>query len=152
MREDGAGRVVAQRGPGQLIGERSALKVSRRSAAVVALVPVRALVVRTADFETFISVYPEVLDLIAEQIFTRMRQHRPGAAPSDLARQNCTVIRTDVAGFSSANRCAADRELIRTALRELTRQAPTSRPPTTWPDTPRSTCGLRRPAGQPGCG
>ena len=113
VREDGAERVVAQRGPGQLIGERAALKVSRRSAAVVAVVPVRALVVRTADFETFISVYPEVLDRIEEQIFTRMREHRPGAGPSDLAGQNCTVIRTDVAGFSSANRCAADRELIR---------------------------------------
>jgi hypothetical protein len=115
--------VVAQRGPGQLIGERAALKVSRRSATVVAVVPVRALVVRTADFETFISVYPEVLDLIEEQIFTRMREHRPGAGPSDPAGQNCTVIRTDVAGFSSPNRCAADRELIRAALREITRQA-----------------------------
>ena len=123
VREDGAERVVAQRGPGQLIGERAALKVTRRSATVVAVVPVRALVVRTADFETFISVYPEVLDLIEEQIFNRMREHRPGPDPSDLAGQNCTVIRTDVAGFSSPRRCAADRELIRATLREITRQA-----------------------------
>jgi hypothetical protein len=123
VREDGAERVVAQRGPGQLIGERAALKVSRRSATVVAVVPVRALLVRTADFETFISVYPEVLDLIEEQIFTRMREYRPGPHPADLAGQNCTVIRTDVAGFSSPSRCAADRELIRAALRDITRQA-----------------------------
>lgn len=123
VREDGAERVVAQRGPGQLIGERAALKVSRRSATVVAVVPVRALLVRTADFETFISAYPEVLDLIEEQIFTRMREHRPGPDPAALAGQNCTVIRTDVAGFSSPRRCAADRELIRAALRDITRQA-----------------------------
>jgi hypothetical protein len=123
VRENGAERVVAQRGPGQLIGERAALKVSRRSATVMAVVPVRALVVRTADFETFISAYPEVLDLIEKQIFTRMREYRPGLDPADLAGQNCTVIRTDVAGFSSPSRCAADRELIRAALREITRQA-----------------------------
>ena len=45
VRENGADRIVAQRGPGQLIGERAALKVSRRSATVVAVVPVRALLV-----------------------------------------------------------------------------------------------------------
>ncbi len=123
VREGGAERVVAQRGPGQLIGERAALKVSRRSATVVAVVPVRALLVRTEDFEAFISTYPEVLDLIEEQIFTRMREHRPGPGWPDLAGQNCTVIRTDVAGFSSRARSAGDRKLIRAALLAMTRQA-----------------------------
>ena len=77
VREDDAERVVAQRGPGQLIGERAALRWAR-SATVVAVVPVRALLVRTADFETFISTYPEVLELIEKQIFTRMRSTGPG--------------------------------------------------------------------------
>jgi hypothetical protein len=123
VREDGAERVVAQRGPGQLIGERAALKMSRRSATVVAVVPVRALLVRTEDFEAFISTYPEVLDLIEEQIFTRLREYRPGPAWPDLAGQNCTVVRTDAAGFSSPDRNAEDRELIRAALLAMTRQA-----------------------------
>jgi hypothetical protein len=123
VRENGADRIVAQRGPGQLIGERAALKVSRRSATVVAVVPVRALLVRTEDFQEFISTYPEVLELIEKQIFTRMREYRPGVAWADLAGQNCTVVRTDAAGFSAPYRNAEDRELIRAALLAMTRQA-----------------------------
>jgi hypothetical protein len=42
-----------------------------------------------------------VLELIEKQLFTRMREYRPGRAWPDLAGQNCTVIRTDVAGFSA---------------------------------------------------
>jgi len=123
VRENGADRIVAERGPGQLIGERAALNVSRRSATVVAVVPVRALLVRTADFEAFISTYPEILDLIEEQMFTRMREYRPGPGWPDLAGQNATVIRTDVAGFSSPHRSAEDREVIRAALLAMTREA-----------------------------
>jgi hypothetical protein len=123
VRENGADRIVAQRGPGQLIGERAALKVSRRSATVEAVVPVRALIVRTEDFREFISTYPEVLELIEKQLFTRMREYRPGRAWPDLAGQNCTVIRTDVSGFSARYRTAGDRDFVRVALREITRQA-----------------------------
>ena len=64
-----------------------------------------------------------MLDLIEKQIFTRMREYRPGAAWADLAGQNCTVIRTDAAGFSAPYRNAGDRELIRAALLAMTRQA-----------------------------
>jgi hypothetical protein len=123
VRENGADRIVAQRGPGQLIGERAALKVSRRSATVVAVVPVRALLVRTEDFQEFVSTHPEVLELIEKQIFTRMREYYPGTAWADLAGQNCTVIRTDAAGFSAPYRNAEDRELIRATLLAVTRQA-----------------------------
>jgi Cyclic nucleotide-binding domain len=123
VRENGADRIVAERGPGQLVGERAALKVSRRSATVEAVVPVRALIVQTEDFQDYISTYPEVLELIEKQLFTRMREYRPGLAWPDLAGQNCTVIRTDVAGFSARYRSAGDRELVRVALRGITRQA-----------------------------
>jgi hypothetical protein len=123
VQEHGADRIVAQRGPGQLIGERATLKVSRRSATVEAVVPVRALIVRTEDFQEFISTYPDVLELIEKQLFTRMREYRPGLAWPDLAGQNCTVIRTDVAGFSARYRSAGDRDFVRVALREVTRQA-----------------------------
>lgn len=123
VRENGADRIVAQRSPGHLIGERAALNVSRRSATVQAVVPVRALIVRTEDFREFISTYPEVLELIEKQLFTRMREYRPGLAWPDLAGQNCTVIRTDVTGFSTRYRSAQDRDLVREALWEVTRQA-----------------------------
>jgi hypothetical protein len=121
--ENGTGRIVAQRGPGQLVGERAALNVARRSATVKAVVPVQALLARTDDFREFIKAYPEVLELIEKQLFTRMREDRPGAAWPELAGQNSTVIRTDVAGFSAAYRSAGDREFVRAALREITRQA-----------------------------
>ena len=85
--EDGAEHVLAVRGPGQLIGERAALEVNPRSATVVALQTVVALVIRTADFAAFISTYPAVLKIVEDQIFTRLREagrpalrsHRPGA-------------------------------------------------------------------------
>src|SRR5262249_13385850 len=72
--ENGAERVVAERGPGQLIGERAALRVSVRSATVVALQTVVALVMRTADFAAFISTYPAVLKIVEEQIYLRLRE------------------------------------------------------------------------------
>ena len=121
--ENGAGRIVAQRGPGQLVGERAALNVARRSATVKAVVPVQALLARTDAFREFIRAYPEVLELIEKQLSTRMREDRPGAAWPELAGQNSTVIRTDVAGFSASYRSAKDRELVRASLREMTWQA-----------------------------
>lgn len=138
--ENGADRVLARRGPGQLIGERAALEMNPRSATVVALQPVEALVVRTADFATFLSSYPEVLKIVEEQIYTRLREvpARPGPAgvgrPGDhasgvaaprppLAGQTCTVIRTDVAEFASARRSDEDRKIIRAALLAMTRLA-----------------------------
>jgi cyclic nucleotide-binding protein len=77
--EHGAERVVAERGPGQLIGERAALEVNVRSATVVALQTVVALVMRTADFAAFISTNPAVLKIVEEQIYLRLREGPPAA-------------------------------------------------------------------------
>ena len=123
VRQDGAWRLVAERGPGQLIGERAALEINPRSATVVAVGTVEALVVRTADFAGFLSAHPEVLKLVERQIFTRMREDRPGPGRPELAGQNCTVIRTDVAGFSAAGRNDDDRRFVRAELLTMTRQA-----------------------------
>jgi hypothetical protein len=138
--ENGVEYVLARRGPGQLIGERAALEMNPRSATVVALKPVEALVVRTADFATFLSAYPEVLKIVEEQIYTRLREvparHNPAepgrsgdhasgvvAPRPPLAGQTCTVIRTDVAEFASARRSDEDRKIIRAALLAMTRLA-----------------------------
>jgi len=75
--EHGVERVVAERGPGQLIGERAALEVNVRSATVVALQTVVALVMRTSDFAAFISTNPAVLKIVEEQIYLRLREGRP---------------------------------------------------------------------------
>jgi len=44
---DGGERLIAERGPGQLVGERGALRLHVRSATVTALNTVRALVMKT---------------------------------------------------------------------------------------------------------
>ena len=74
VREHDGERVIARRGPGQLVGERAALQVSVRSATVVAIQPVDALVVHTEDFAAFVSDHPGVLDIVENQIFSRLRE------------------------------------------------------------------------------
>ncbi len=128
--EQGTERVVAERGPGQLIGERAALEMNPRSATVVAVETVVALVMRTSDFAAFIGTYPSVLKIVENQIYMRLRE---GARSRDggevapwsawLAGQNCTVVRTDVVAFAANERTDEDRKIIREALLTMTRVA-----------------------------
>jgi hypothetical protein len=74
VRDGGGERVVAYRGPGDLLGERAALQVSIRSATVVAVENVLALVMRTQDFAAFISAYPGVLKKIEDLIYKRLTE------------------------------------------------------------------------------
>jgi len=78
VEENGCERVVAVRGLGQLVGERAALKVSVRSATVVALEMIWALVVQTKDFAAFISAHPRVLDIVQDQKYQRRAAGAPG--------------------------------------------------------------------------
>jgi len=78
VEENGSERVVAVRGLGQLVGERAALKVSVRSATVVALGMVWALVAETKDFAAFISAHPRVLDIVQDQKYQRRAAGAPG--------------------------------------------------------------------------
>lgn len=65
--ENGKERVLVERGQGQLIGERAALQVSVRSATVVALEMIWALVVQTKDFAAFITANPRILAFVQDQ-------------------------------------------------------------------------------------
>jgi hypothetical protein len=76
--ESGSERVVAVRGLGQLVGERAALTVSVRSATVVALEMVWALVVETKDFAAFITAHPRVLNIVQDQKYQRRAAGAPG--------------------------------------------------------------------------
>ena len=69
--EDGRERVIAKRGPGDLIGERGTVPGNVRSASVFALDTVRALVMKTADYAAFIAEYPGVPDLVKKQTYDR---------------------------------------------------------------------------------
>jgi len=143
--ENGTERVLARRGRGQLIGERAALQVNVRSATVVALGIVQALVMQTPDFAAFLSAHPEVLDIVESQVYDRLTEEPPGSAGDDglgtgdgtvadgepavvfrrvqgrpFTGENCTVIYTDVVGFSSGQRDDHDRLRIRRDLGAMT--------------------------------
>jgi CRP-like cAMP-binding protein len=113
--------VLAVRGPGDLVGERAALRVSVRSATVVALEMVWALVIQTGDFAAFISAYPRALDIVQNIIRERHTEGPTGYDAPPLISDNCTVFLTDVVGFGDRSRSDADRALIREALFRMTR-------------------------------
>jgi CRP-like cAMP-binding protein len=75
--EDGAERVIAERGPGDLIGEAGTAPGNVRSASVVALDRVEALVMTTSDYAAFVADYPAVPDLVMKQTYDRPTG-RPG--------------------------------------------------------------------------
>jgi len=76
--ENGWERVLAERGPGQLVGERGGLQVRARSASVVAVEQVRGLVVTTRDFSAFISRNLRVLDIVESQLYDRLIEYQAG--------------------------------------------------------------------------
>ena len=152
INENGRERLLAERGLGQLVGERSALQVSVRSATVIALEMVWALVVQTKDFAAFISAHPRVLALVQDQRYDRGTGEPAGyghrnvdpasfhAGPADrmaagqpdgftsghplpLDGENCTVILSDVVAFGANTRTDPDRLLIREALARMTNAA-----------------------------
>jgi CRP-like cAMP-binding protein len=135
VRGSGGERVVAERGPGQLVGERAALRQNVRSATVTALNEVSALVMKTADFASFITSHPRVLEVVENQIYDRLTENPEGYAqngwlgalsrkevssavrarlqPQSLAGENCTVLLTDVVEFGALYRRDYDRQIIR---------------------------------------
>jgi len=149
----GGEHTLAVRGRGQLLGERGALAVKSRSASAFAMGTVRAWTTRTADFAAFISEYPHVLDLIEQQIYDRLGEPpgqpldrmpvlAPASAPveseqvwaggrdpflrphdSGLNGEHCTIVMTDVAGFSTPQRNDDDRLAIRRVGFEAVRKA-----------------------------
>ena len=71
VNENGRERVLVERGVGQLVGEAGALKVSVRSATVVALDLIWALVVETRDFAAFLTAHPRVMTIVQSQVDQR---------------------------------------------------------------------------------
>ncbi len=150
VEENGRERLLAVRGPGQLVGERGALQVSVRSASVIALETVQALVARTRDFAAFITDHPRVLDIVERQVWERLTEDPAGpgldafrGVPADqpgpvggpghplvndhpaqyprlLNGENCTVMLSDVVGFGAGSRTDEDRRVIREALYSMT--------------------------------
>jgi CRP/FNR family cyclic AMP-dependent transcriptional regulator len=70
---DGKEVVLAFRGPGDLLGELSAIDGEARSATVGALEPVEAAVVAAREFRGFLSAHPRVAILLLEMLARRLR-------------------------------------------------------------------------------
>ena len=70
---DGKEVVLAFRGPGDLLGELSAIDGEARSATVGALEPVEAAILTANDFRAFLSAHPRVAILLLEMLARRLR-------------------------------------------------------------------------------
>jgi CRP-like cAMP-binding protein len=100
--ENGAERVLAIRGLGQLVGERSALEVSVRSATVVALDLIWALVVQTKDFAAFLTAHPRVLAIVQSQVDQRRVQEPTASEYDDAPGRASTRPRSSTAAAVGA--------------------------------------------------
>ncbi|HEY8479330.1 MAG TPA: cyclic nucleotide-binding domain-containing protein [Spirillospora sp.] len=112
-------RTLAFRGAGELVGERAALIVRDRSATVTAEEDVEALRIAARDFEEFLDGNPRVRAVLERQVYRRQVE-RP--APSTLpawSGGNCTVLVTDITGFSSPARTDDDRRYVLDAMYRL---------------------------------
>jgi CRP-like cAMP-binding protein len=121
-KDDGEQRLLAERGPGQLVGERAALEQNVRSATVVAIEQTDTLVMATEEFWAFLHAYPAVRAIVEGQNYDRRWD---GQRPSQvlLNGQNCTIVRTDIVGFSQQTRNSEHRRLIRNANLIMTTKA-----------------------------
>jgi CRP-like cAMP-binding protein len=72
--DDGRERVLAFRGPGEVVGELSAIDGKPRSASVIAVDPVDALVVPAAQFKVFLERSPKAALYLLQKFVARLRE------------------------------------------------------------------------------
>ena len=73
LTDDGKEIVLAFRGPGDLLGELSAIDGEARSATVEAIEPVEALAIPASDFRSYLIAHPEVGLLLLQMLSRRLR-------------------------------------------------------------------------------
>jgi CRP-like cAMP-binding protein len=134
--EDGREVLLAIRGPGDLIGEQSAIEDSPRSTSIVALDAVEALAVPPGDFLAFLTATPHASLYIMRLLAARLRDAdgkriefaahdvvgrlagrltelcaRFGEPAGDGTRIDLPLTQEDLAGWVGASREAASRAL-----------------------------------------
>ncbi len=71
---DGRESVLAFRGPGEVLGELSAIDGQPRSASVIAVDPVEAVVIPAADFRAFLERTPRATLWLLTRVIARLRE------------------------------------------------------------------------------
>jgi CRP/FNR family transcriptional regulator, cyclic AMP receptor protein len=74
LAEDGKEVVLAFRGPGDLLGEVSALGGEPRSATVRAIDPIDALAVAAGDFDALLEAHPRIALVVLRVVIDRLRE------------------------------------------------------------------------------
>jgi CRP/FNR family transcriptional regulator, cyclic AMP receptor protein len=74
LTDEGREVILAIRGPGDLLGEQSAIDGSPRSATAVTLDPTEALVLTTGDFLSFLQAQPDVALIVLRTLSSRLRE------------------------------------------------------------------------------
>ena len=72
--ENGKERVLAFRGPGEVLGELSAIDGRPRSASVITVDPVEALVVPAREFRLFLEKTPRMMFFLLQRLIGRLRE------------------------------------------------------------------------------
>jgi CRP-like cAMP-binding protein len=134
--EDGRDVLLAIRGPGDLVGEQSAIDGEPRSASIVALDAVEALAIPPRDFLAFVTATPDASLYVMRQLAARLRDadrkrvefaaqdvvgrlatrlgelcDRFGEPVEDGTRIDLALTQEDLAGWAGASREAASRAL-----------------------------------------
>lgn len=123
VREGAEQRIIAFRGTGELVGERAALMVRDRSATVTAESDVQALRIGAQDFGAFLDGNPRVRAVLEQQVYRRQVERRDPHDLSEEPQGNCSILITDITGFSSPGRTDADREYVLDAMYDLMGEA-----------------------------
>ncbi len=103
------------------------MMVRWRSATVVALEDVRALLVPDESFTKFLHAYPRVNALLENQVYQRLTEDRGNvnltAQAASWTGQICPILLTDITAFGSTSRNDADRLQLRRLMYGLLPEA-----------------------------
>jgi CRP-like cAMP-binding protein len=130
-------RILAYRGPDEILGERAVLETSSRSATVIAVEPVLAYLISTEAFASIVYDHPRVLRVVEKQIYDRLTESNAalvpelvlprapieGAPTQGWSGQNCTILFSDITRFGAVNRKDGDRAVIRQVMYRILRNA-----------------------------
>jgi CRP-like cAMP-binding protein len=127
--QPGEQRPIAIRTQGDIIGERAAFAIRSRSATVVAIEEVQALVIPTADFAIFLDHHPRVMEVLERRVYDRLAEDRRSLPSEELAEpgpwngHNCSIFLVDITAFGRRDRNDDDRRTIRNAMYTILQEA-----------------------------